>query len=76
MQLAEATRECIEAIEASMLAKQRLMDLLTQAGQTNGKEYKSLFNQYHDMRIEVLMLMGELPAAKPKKPRFRNGLYI
>jgi hypothetical protein len=76
MEFNQATRECIKSIEASMLANQGIMDLLIQAGQANDTEYKSLFNQYHDMRIKVLILKGELPRPKPKKPRFRNGLYI
>lgn len=67
--ISKSNTECIEALEISMKATEKVMNMVDGISQ---KEYKSAFDSYHRQRIERLILLGEIPSRKekPRKIRF------
>jgi hypothetical protein len=75
-EIAAATRECIEANEASMACYEKKMKLLEELPVTDAtrKEYKNAFDSYHRLRIATLQLKGEIPEHKPRKAKSSFGM--
>ena len=61
----EAEQEEIKAIEASMAASKKLYDIEVSLGLMTQQKHKSYFDIYHEQRIKLLVLKGEIP--KPTK---------
>jgi len=69
--LEEARQACIDANEQALIALEKRWSL---EPDKNPITYKQYINSRERLRIDTLIVKGELP--KPiKKPHFRNGLY-
>jgi hypothetical protein len=70
--LEEAKQACINANEQALIALEKWWSLETEK---TPKTYKHYIDRKEQLRIDTLILKGELP--KPdKKKRFSNGLYL
>jgi len=65
--IAQAKAQAIEALEASMRASKRLIEMELQAGLMTETLYKHYTDSYHKRRIELLVLRGEIPDSREKK---------
>lgn len=66
----QATQDLIVAIQASMNATKKCMDMQTDAGLMTENKYKNFMNQLNEQRIQLLELTGEIPERKKPKSKY------
>lgn len=68
----DAKLACIDANEKALIALEKWWSL---EPEKTPKTYKHYIDSRERLRIDTLILKGELPKSDKKK-RFRNGLYL